>query len=87
MLKLNNKQGFYNFFQQISILTEAGDELSMSLMEPEQKLQTAKQIAGHMPLMDQMIQEINNITKNVIILVSQKKVSLICIQLLILSNS
>lgn len=35
-------------------------------MEPEQKLQTAKQIAGHMPLMDQMIQEINNITKNVI---------------------
>ncbi|KAI8434975.1 hypothetical protein MSG28_003429 [Choristoneura fumiferana] len=48
-----------------------GDELSMSLMEPEQKLQTAKQIAGHMPLMDQMIQEINNITKNLEAIKSQ----------------
>ncbi|KAI8436710.1 hypothetical protein MSG28_010194 [Choristoneura fumiferana] len=57
--------------KQISTLTEAGDELSMSLMEPEQKLQTAKQIAGHMPLMDQMIQEINNITKNLEAIKSQ----------------
>ncbi|XP_073943978.1 LOW QUALITY PROTEIN: DNA repair protein RAD50-like [Choristoneura fumiferana] len=57
--------------KQISTLTEQGDELSMSLMEPEQKLQTAKQIAGHMPLMDQMIQEINNITKNLEAIKSQ----------------
>ncbi|XP_063536306.1 DNA repair protein RAD50-like isoform X2 [Cydia strobilella] len=48
----------------ISTISESVEEISMSLMEPEQKLQTAKQVAGHMPLMDQMITEVNSITKN-----------------------
>lgn len=37
----------------------------MALIEPEQKMQTAKQIHSDMPLLDRTTQEIATITKNV----------------------
>lgn len=37
----------------------------MSLVEPEQKLQTIKQIQGEMPLLDRCNQEVKTLTKEV----------------------
>lgn len=37
----------------------------MSLIEPEQKMTTAKQIHGDMPMLDRYIQEIKTVTKKV----------------------
>ncbi|CAH0398401.1 unnamed protein product [Chilo suppressalis] len=49
--------------KQITTLSEEHEELAMSLIEPEQKLQTAKQIQGDMPLLDRTAQEISTISK------------------------
>ncbi|XP_063825503.1 DNA repair protein RAD50 [Ostrinia nubilalis] len=50
--------------QQIATLTQETEELSMALIEPETKMQTAKQIHSDMPLLDRTTQEIATITKN-----------------------
>ncbi|XP_026734209.1 DNA repair protein RAD50 [Trichoplusia ni] len=47
----------------INKLTEEIDGLSMSLLEPEQKLLTVKQIQGDMPLLDRYNQEVRTLTK------------------------
>ncbi|CAH0691791.1 unnamed protein product [Spodoptera exigua] len=47
----------------INKLTEEVDGISMSLLEPEQKLQTIKQIQGEMPLLDRFNQEVKTLTK------------------------
>lgn len=41
------------------------EELSMTIMEPEQKLQTARALQGDMPLIDRFTNEIKATTKNV----------------------
>ncbi|KAJ8731456.1 hypothetical protein PYW07_004620 [Mythimna separata] len=47
----------------INKVTEEVEGLSMSLVEPEQKLQTIKQIQGDMPLLDRCNQEVKTFTK------------------------
>ncbi|KAF9823097.1 hypothetical protein SFRURICE_018250 [Spodoptera frugiperda] len=47
----------------INKVTEEVDGISMSLVEPEQKLQTIKQIQGEMPLLDRCNQEVKTLTK------------------------
>ncbi|XP_053609977.1 DNA repair protein RAD50 [Plodia interpunctella] len=47
----------------ISILSNSVDELSMTVIEPEQKLQTAKQIQGDMPMLDRYTKEIKTDTE------------------------
>ncbi|CAB3221833.1 unnamed protein product [Arctia plantaginis] len=53
-----------NVETKITTLTNAIDELSKSLIEPEKKLQTVKLIQGDMPLLDRCIQEIASYTKD-----------------------
>lgn len=48
----------------IKTLSDSVEELSMSLVEPEQKLQTIKQIQGDMPLLDRCNQEVKSFTKD-----------------------
>ncbi|KAM3965158.1 DNA repair protein rad50 [Aphomia sociella] len=48
--------------QKITSLSESVEELSMTLIEPEQKLQTAKQLQGEMPLLDRYNQDIKSIS-------------------------
>lgn len=48
---------------QIKTLNETVEEITMSLIEPEQKMTTAKQIHGDMPMLDRYIQEIKTVTK------------------------
>ncbi|CAG9786668.1 unnamed protein product [Diatraea saccharalis] len=50
--------------KQITTLSEECEELSMTLLEPDQKLQTAKQIQSDMPLLDRTVQEIGTISKS-----------------------
>lgn len=52
-------------FQKIKSCTEAIEELQMSLIEPEQKMTTAKQIHGDMPLLDRNMTDTKTIVKNV----------------------
>ncbi|PZC79526.1 hypothetical protein B5X24_HaOG216191 [Helicoverpa armigera] len=47
----------------INKLTEEVDGLSMSLLEPEQKLQTIKQIQGDMPMLDRGNQKIEKLAQ------------------------
>ncbi|KAG6456966.1 hypothetical protein O3G_MSEX010045 [Manduca sexta] len=48
---------------QIQSISESIDEIKTSLVEPEQKMSTAKQIHGDMPLLDRYLHEIKNVTK------------------------
>ncbi|CAH2048564.1 unnamed protein product, partial [Iphiclides podalirius] len=50
--------------KQIATLTEASEELSMSMMEPEQKLQIARQIQSDMPLLDRYTNEVQTASKD-----------------------
>ncbi|KPJ15214.1 DNA repair protein RAD50 [Papilio machaon] len=50
---------------QIAKLTEESEELSMTIMEPEQKLQNARQILSDMPLLDRYTNEVTTATKDV----------------------
>ncbi|XP_047503353.1 DNA repair protein RAD50 [Pieris napi] len=56
---------------QISKLTETSEELSMCLLEPEQKLQSARGIQGDMPLLDRFTNEVNTTTKDLEAIKSQ----------------
>ncbi|KPI94471.1 DNA repair protein RAD50 [Papilio xuthus] len=49
---------------QIATLTEESEELSMTIMEPEQKLQNARQIQSDMPLLDRYTNEVTTATKD-----------------------
>ncbi|XP_072949132.1 DNA repair protein RAD50-like [Epargyreus clarus] len=49
--------------KQIATITESTEELSLSLAEPEQKLASARQIKGDMPLLDRYTNEIKTTTK------------------------
>lgn len=60
----------FHDFQKINKLTDESDEISMSLLEPEQKLQVVKQIQGDMPLLDRYNQEVKQFTKEVSIFMS-----------------
>ncbi|KOB70029.1 putative RAD50-like protein [Operophtera brumata] len=57
-------RGFDNENEKIKACTEAIEELQMSLIEPEQKMQTAKQIHGEMPLLDRNLADTKTILKN-----------------------
>ncbi|XP_050682085.1 DNA repair protein RAD50 [Leptidea sinapis] len=48
----------------IASLTESSEELSMSILEPERKLQTVRQIQGDMPLLDRFTNEFKTCTKD-----------------------
>ncbi|CAH0715635.1 unnamed protein product, partial [Brenthis ino] len=50
--------------KEISSLTETMEELSMTVIEPEQKLQTARSLQGDMPLIDRFTNEVKTTTKN-----------------------
>lgn len=50
--------------KQLEEATESLDELNMSLVEPERRLQAAKHLAGDMPLLDRYTHEILATTKN-----------------------
>ncbi|XP_041979213.1 DNA repair protein RAD50 [Aricia agestis] len=50
--------------KEIATLTESSEEMSMLLTEPEQKLQTARQLQGEMPLMDKYTNEVKTTTKD-----------------------
>ncbi|CAK1580166.1 unnamed protein product [Parnassius mnemosyne] len=50
--------------KQIATLIESSEELSMSVMEPEQKLQNARQIQSDMPLLDRFTNEVSAATKD-----------------------
>lgn len=52
-------------FQQIATLAEASEEFSMSMMEPEKKLQSARQIQSDMPLLDRYTSEVQTVSKDV----------------------
>lgn len=51
--------------QKIADLTEAIEECNTAIVEPEKKLQTAKQIHGECKLLDIYTHEMATITKNV----------------------
>ncbi|XP_059049684.1 DNA repair protein RAD50 [Achroia grisella] len=48
--------------QKISVLSESSEEITKSLIEPEQKMQTAKILQGEMPLLDRYNQDIKSIS-------------------------
>lgn len=52
-------------FKQVTTLTETVEELSLANVEPEKKLQTARQIHGDMPLIDRYTNEVKKHTKDV----------------------
>ncbi|XP_045773017.1 DNA repair protein RAD50 [Maniola jurtina] len=50
--------------KEIATLTETMEEMSMSLLEPEQKLASTRQIQGDMPLLDRFTNEVKTTTKD-----------------------